>query len=252
MGRDWDFFWDELPEAMESNPAYKYRRRLIHGLLDLDAGTAPVRLLDIGCGDGSFVADVNRQWPEIAIAGLDDSQTGIEKSRQRVPGAAFFKLDLAAEDTGTVPELQGWATHVLCSEVLEHVDDPCALLQNIVPYMAPGAHLVVTLPGGPMSAFDHHVGHRKHYTANMLAEELHGTGFEIDQICCAGFPFHNLYRLAVLSRGDMVIADAHGATGGITGVLARVVMGVFHWLFYLNLTSTPFGWQIIARVHLPN
>lgn len=60
------------------------------------------------------------------------------------------------------------------------------------------------------------------------------------------------YRLAVLPRGDTVITDAHGATGGITGVLARVVMGVFHWLFHLNLPATPFGWQIIARVHLPH
>ena len=61
-------------------------------------------------------------------------------------------------------EWAGWATHAVCSEVLEHVDEPVVLLRNARSWLAPGCRLVVTVPGGPMSAFDRHIGHRRHFS----------------------------------------------------------------------------------------
>lgn len=248
---DWDQHWDELPEMMEINPAFMYRRRLIYWLLGLDRVTAPARVLDVGCGDGSLVESMKARWPEVDIAGMDLSQTGIELAQRRVPAAKFFRVDLTDPDATPPAELRDWATHAICAEVIEHVDDPRALLRGIMPYLAPGASLVLTVPGGPMSMFDHHVGHRKHYTRHVLAGELRDAGFEIDRICCAGFPFHNLYRLAVLMRRDAVIADAQGEGGDVSSVLAKAAFRVFNCLFNLNLPSTPFGWQIVARVRRP-
>ena len=40
----------------------------------------------------------------------------------------------------------------------------------------PPAPLVVTVPGGPMSAFDHHIGHRRHYDIPDLTALLEGRG----------------------------------------------------------------------------
>ncbi len=93
-----------------------------------------------------------------------------------------------------------------------------------------------------MSAFDRHIGHRRHYTKALLGQVLLEAGFEAGQVAAAGFPMFNLYRLAVLLRGGRLIEDA----GGAPGPLARTAMGLFRRLMRLTLTDTPWGWQIVA------
>jgi SAM-dependent methyltransferase len=159
-----------------------------------------------------------------------------------VPDGRFLVRDLLEADDAS-PELNGWATHAVCSEVLEHVDEPARLLKNALPYLAPDCRLVVTVPGGPMSAFDRHIGHRRHYRPHELRILLQRAGFEVDRVWGAGFPFFNLYRLVVILRGRRLIEDAEQAKPGRAAALA---MRVFDTLFRLNLQSSRWGWQTIA------
>jgi SAM-dependent methyltransferase len=171
----------------------------------------------------------------------------VEVAQQKVPSATFLQHDLLE---GGKPEerFRGWATHAVCSEVLEHVDDPVRLLSNVSPYLAPGCRLVVTVPGSPMSAFDRHIGHRRHYRPPELRRMLETAGFVVERATGAGFPFFNLYRLAVILRGRRLIEDAErGAAGGAV----RLGMRVFESLFRLNLASSPWGWQTIALARIP-
>ena len=85
--------------------------------------------------------------------------------------------------------------------MLEHVESRGALIRNAAPYMAPGCSLVVTVPGGPMSAFDRHIGHRRHFSPSDLRDLLRGAGFEIEMGGGRAFPFFNIYRLVVILRG---------------------------------------------------
>ena len=109
-------------------------------------------------------------------------------------------------------EFRGWATHAVCSEVLEHLDDPEAMLANVRPFLAPGCKLVITVPAGPRSAFDKHIGHRAHFTTTRLERTLRAAGLDVVDLRGAGFPFFNLYRLAVVLRGKKLIEDGadHG------------------------------------------
>jgi hypothetical protein len=132
--------------------------------------------------------------------------------------------------------------------VLEHVEDPEALLANTRAYLAPGCRLIVTVPGGPMSAFDRHIGHRRHFTAKSMGGLLEQAGFIVERSVRAGFPFFNLYRLIVLLRGERLVDDV--ARGGGTRP-ARLVMRIFGVLFRLNLTSSPWGWQVLAAARFP-
>ena len=90
-------------------------------------------------------------------------------------------------------EFTNWATHAVCSEVLEHVDDPVAFLKRARDYLAPGARLIVTVPGGPMSAFDRHIGHRQHFDRLKIRSMLEQAGYSVERTYLAGFPFFNLY-----------------------------------------------------------
>jgi hypothetical protein len=124
--------------------------------------------------------------------------------------------------------------------------DPETLLRNTIAYLAPGCLLIVTVPGGPMSAFDKHIGHRKHFDPEELRRVLERAGFEVERATGAGFPFFNLYRLVVMARGRRLVASEGGTSG-----LARLVLAVFGALFHLNLDSSRWGWQTVALARLP-
>jgi SAM-dependent methyltransferase len=246
QGDDWDRHWSDYADAAERNPAQRFRRRVVASLLGL--GDEPARVLDIGSGQGDFAAELMRRHPQVDLLGLEVSEAGNEIARRKVPAASFEQVDLL--QTQNLPsERRGWATHAVCSEVLEHVDRPDVLLANATAYMAPACRLVVTVPGGPMSAFDRHIGHRRHFTPDDLRTLLADAGFDVEIACGAGFPFFNLYRLVVIMRGKSLIDDVSSQDGNSGSRLARAVMAVFGVLLRLTRTHGRRGWQTIAVAH---
>lgn len=245
---DWDRHWRHYADSATTNPAEAYRRRLV--LRHLDLGDGEHRVLDIGSGQGDLVAELKRRHPKAEVVGLELSRQGVEVARAKVPEATFLEHDLLTPGTPS-PDLAGWATHAVCSEVLEHVDEPAALLTNARACLAPGCRLVVTVPGGPRSAFDRHIGHRRHYDRAALRQVLVQAGFEVGMVAAAGFPFFNLYRLAVVLRGERLIDDVAAGEEAPASGLAMAVMRVFGVLFAANLASSPWGWQIVARARVP-
>ena len=238
---EWDRHWRQFTGSAKLNPAQAFRRRLIIGLLDGCGAQGKTKILDIGCGSGDLLAAINKRYSESSLAGMDISPTGLAETRKKLPHATLAQWDLN-EPKVDPGELQGWATHAVCSEVLEHVDDPVKLLANAAAFMRTGCALVVTVPGGPLSAFDKHLGHRRHYTKETLTETLESAGFDVINMAAAGFPMFNLYKLVVIVRGKKLIADA----GGRPGFMARSVMALFRLLLPLSLSDSPHGWQIAA------
>jgi SAM-dependent methyltransferase len=238
---DWDTHWDNFADAAGHNPAQAYRRRLVLALLA--ARGTPQRYLDIGSGQGDLAAEVAGRWADAEIAGIELSARGVELAARKVPRGCFEQFDLLS---GQAPpgEFEAWATHATCSEVLEHVDEPEVFLTSARGWLAPGATLIITVPGGPMSAFDRHVGHRRHYTAGELTALLESTAFEVTDCGGAGFPFFNLYRRTVIARGERLVSDVD-ATSGVP-LLARTAMAVFNGLLAATPTRGRRGWQLYA------
>jgi 2-polyprenyl-3-methyl-5-hydroxy-6-metoxy-1,4-benzoquinol methylase len=244
---DWDRHWEDYAEAAATNPAQAYRRALVLRMLAADTRPRPMRILDIGSGTGDLAADIHRAFPSAELLGLDVSDAAVEHAKRKVPAATFVQRDLV-RGSGADPDHGGWATHAVCSEVLEHVVDPATLLANTRPYMAPGCSLIITVPGGPMSEFDRHIGHRRHFTPEAVRTVLEKAGFEVDRTDRAGFPFFNLYRITVLLRGKRLVEDVAGGTGSRA---ARAAMSLFGALFRLNTANSRWGWQILATARLP-
>jgi hypothetical protein len=189
-----------------------------------------------------MAAAVRAQLPRAEILGLELSQSGIEISRRKVADAEFIQCDLlkAAPSGGGQ---KGWATHAICSEVIEHVDDPATLLRNARPFMAENCRLVLTAPGGPMSAFDQHIGHRKHWNRADIEQLLLQAGFASEMVRGVGFPFFNLYRCLVILRGRKLITDV---SSGSSNPKARAAMTVFRRLIRPSVNSSQWGWQMVA------
>jgi SAM-dependent methyltransferase len=247
---DWDRHWDEYSDAASDNPAQDYRRQVIIDLLGLHGPGSGVRLLDIGSGQGDMALAIRAVAPEAEILGLELSESGVEISQRKVPDARFLQCNLL-EQTQAPDSERGWATHAVCSEVIEHVDDPAQLLRSAREYMHPSCVLVLTAPGGPMSTFDKHIGHRKHYRPDEIEDLLRKAGYAPEYAGRAGFPFFNLYRCVVILRGEKLIEDVGAQSNPSASRLARWAMATFHVLFRMNIKSSPWGWQMVAKARLP-
>jgi SAM-dependent methyltransferase len=246
---EWNRHWNAFGDATEQNPAQAYRRKLILDRLELDAATAPLRVLELGSGQGDLAREIRRRHPDAELLGIDVSQTGIEMARRKVPDGTFLCRDFAR--TLEVPStFQRWATHAVCSEVLEHVPEPLALLENLRWCLAPRARVVITVPAGPMSAFDRHIGHLRHFSLDVLGDLLETAGFETKGLERVGFPFFNLYRLMMVVGGRRLVRGV--ATPGPLPVVARSAVRAFSWLFRYNQPSGGPGWQLVATVREPD
>jgi SAM-dependent methyltransferase len=244
---DWDKHWLHFEESVEDNPAQAFRRRMVDRLLGpMESGA---RLVDIGSGQGDLAAYLTARHRSIAVLGVELSSTGVQTSQRKVPSATFVQRDLCDEQNPP-PAYTGWATHAVCSEVLEHVDEPVTLIRNALSYCESGCRLVVTVPGGPMSRLDHHIGHRQHYTPVKLRSLLESAGLTVDYVGSRGFPLFNLYRLAIVARGEKLISDVDSSGGKSVSLTARAAMRIFQSLLALPSPVPILGWQIVGTARV--
>lgn len=239
----WDRHWDAYEQSAALNPAQAYRRRLIFRALELEQTRGSIRLLEIGSGSGDLSREIEQRHPYVELVGIDASEVSVELARKKAAKSTFFRQDLGTPLA--LPErFRRWATHAVCSEVLEHLEDPSKALEHARAGLAPGARLVITVPSGPMSAFDRHIGHKRHFTPATLTRLLVEAGFEVESVHGAGFPFFNLYRLLVVLRGKKLVADA--SSDNALPASARAAMSAFSWLFRFNASRGRLGWQLVA------
>lgn len=95
-------------------------------------------LVDAGCGQGMlyrFLADRFERY-----IGIDVVNYG---QYQDAPGAEFHKADLSCERTA-LPDNS--ADFVCCLETIEHVENPRALMRELVRLAKPGGGIIVTTP----------------------------------------------------------------------------------------------------------
>lgn len=248
---DWDHHWDVYGEAAEDNPANDYRHSLILKLLGRPPAGSTV--LDIGSGQGQFALRLQGMYPDVAVWGVENSAEGIARSREHAAhrgiAAQFRQVDLL--QSTALADGQPLAEYGVCSEVLEHVNDPALLIRNARNLLAPCCRLVVTVPGGPRSAFDHHIGHVQHFTARKLDELLTEAGYEVRQVLRAGFPFFNLYKLAVIARGKKLISDVENRAPGEAMPAQSMAKAIFGFGMRHSWDNAPFGWQLAAVATVP-
>jgi 2-polyprenyl-3-methyl-5-hydroxy-6-metoxy-1,4-benzoquinol methylase len=251
---DWDAHWSNYGDTSgELNPANRMRERIILDLLGkVPAGST---IVDIGSGQGDLAFLLAEQHPGVRVLGVEYSSEGVARARRRATetgsGVSFLERNLLEEVTDA--DRSVGAQYAVCSEVLEHVDEPAVLLQNAAGFLASGCRLVITVPGGPRSAFDRHIGHRRHFTPALLANVIRDAGLEVVKTERAGFPFFNLYKLLVIARGEKLIADIERGDAADSGQssAARAVLVAIDRLLRFNAPPGPFGWQVVGIARKP-
>jgi SAM-dependent methyltransferase len=236
---DWDQHWTNFSASSDNSPTTRYRNRLCLRLLGIKGNGEGSKIVEIGSGTGIFARELLDRFPRAEYLGLELSETGVAAGKKQAPRGNFVQRNLL-EPGDSSSMIRFNATHALCCEVLEHVDEPATLLRNAAAYFAPGCKIIVTVPGGWLHDFYRHIGHRRHYKPEELRQLLTSAGMRVDKVYGVGFPFFNIYQMLVKWRGKRLVQDA--ADGG--SLLVRVGSAVFDALFRLNLMF--WGWQTIG------
>ena len=106
-----------------------------------DAGGGEGRVLDIGCGDGTFAARLAAQQGA-RVTGVDPSPAALERARAAHPGLDW----LAPTVEGALPLADASFDVVVCVYVLEHVADTQSLMSEARRVLVRGGLLAIAVP----------------------------------------------------------------------------------------------------------
>jgi glycosyltransferase involved in cell wall biosynthesis/SAM-dependent methyltransferase len=105
---------------------------------------APRRLLDIGCGSGTFGQAVKVLWPDAMVVGLEGDRDLLADAALRLDRALHVDLNTASPLAPVVAVAP--FDVIVCADVLEHTLNPDAVLAAAVPLLAADGYIAMSLP----------------------------------------------------------------------------------------------------------
>jgi len=182
--------------------------------------------LEAGCAQPYLLLELRKYGAR--LAGCDISETQINENKQRYPDIDFFYFDLSGKkDTAVAVKKYDM---VICSEVIEHIDDYKTAIENLCSLS--DRYLLLTVPAGKVYQSDISVGHFRHFTEKMLEEELALHGFETVMSKRWGFPMQSLYRFLINLVGSDTINDAF--LNKEYGFFKKVFCNMLYAIFFIN------------------
>lgn len=234
----YDEFWQSCPDFSRYNPGVLHRRRAILKRLQSISFRS---FLDVGCGDGELIVWLReRLAPEIAVTGVDLSSETISRNEVRHPHARFEVLNIEHQ------HLDRTFDAVICTEVIEHLDDRTAALGHLAAMVSPGGHLIVTCPSGKVHATERHFGHISHPTPAELRGLVAQCGLELVSLENWGFPLYTSLKYLTNLRPEWALRSFGQ---GRYGTSARLISQALYLVNFLNLPTADGGCQqfLVAR-----
>jgi len=150
------------------------------------------RILDIGCGQGRHICEAVRSRNVIA-AGADITLDNVIKTRNKLMlhkklGETNGRWQLSVSDISNLPFRDRYFDTVICSEVLEHLQDHKRAVSELKRVLKPGKTFAVSVPrylpericwalSREYRTFDN--GHVRIYTKKALTDLIESCGFKM-------------------------------------------------------------------------
>lgn len=237
----YDEFWQSCPDFSRYNPGALHRRRAIVRLLSRCNYRS---LLDAGCGNGELLLFLRAFVPEgVELWGADLSSETVRENAERHPYATFSVLNLEEK------ALDRQFGVVICTEVVEHLDDRPRAIENLAKMVEPGGHLIITCPTAKVHATEKHFGHISHPTPSELERDLRRAGMEVDELENWGFPLYTAMKYATNVRPDWALKNF---AAGEYSPTAKLVSKALYYANFLNLPSSRHGCQLFVLARRPS
>jgi 2-polyprenyl-3-methyl-5-hydroxy-6-metoxy-1,4-benzoquinol methylase len=126
--------WEVLPEGLEPSDFELRKRFLLAGV------PRGARVLDVGCGEGVFTAELSGAGAE--VVGIDVAEEPLRRARARHPELDLRLVD--GEAAWSLPDAE--FDVVWAGEVIEHVADTARWLSEVRRVLRPHGTLLLTTP----------------------------------------------------------------------------------------------------------
>lgn len=173
-------------------------------------------VVDIGCGAGNIVRAIAESRPDLRVHGVDVSGAALETARKAAP-----ELDFQLAPAESLPFQDRSMSAVVMLDVLEHVENPAAVLHEIHRVLRPGGvfHIVLPLEVQPWTFYRlvtrmgwkaklHHCGHIQQFDARRFEAMAAAEGLPARDV---HWSFHWLYSLVDI--GYFSFLDVRGPMG---------------------------------------
>jgi len=222
---------------------FKGRCRILEVLLrQITRSLQPgYRVLEVGCGNGSMLATLQRVCPKGEVIGMDLHLEGLRRARSRT----------------TCPLVQGSLNHspfggkftvVGMFDVLEHISDERSALLSVYDLLLPDGLFILMVPAhmSLWSHFDVEADHCRRYSVSYLCRCLSSAGFEVEYLTQF---FGILYPLIWLMRRIRGVCRPEADGGEVAGGAAVVSreLGFASWANELLLWLLCGELPLIAR-----
>lgn len=121
-------------------------------------------VLDVGCGEGFTLNKLKKNNIGKKYLGIDYSKTAIEIGKRLYP-----ELDLKTGDIYKLEFKDNSFDLVICSEVLEHLENPLKALKELI--RVSGKYILLSVPNEPLfqlfnfTQWGKDIGHINHWTS---------------------------------------------------------------------------------------
>lgn len=207
-------------------PLFFHRKRIIQRIIKkIKNNLLTGRVLEIGCGDGSllslFQGNTNKLY------GCDISENAIQLAKKKFGDIAIFNIgDIIRLDSLPGGEFDC----IICSEVLEHIENDELAIENLYHKLKKGGYLIVTVPHIkkywlPLDWVD---GHVRRYEKAELRKKMAKFGFTICEIKTWGYPLLHLYYKVVLKNVQERLVVKIVKKSELKRILSFILRSIFY------------------------
>ena len=214
-------------------------------------------IAELGIGTGDPVADVGTSSGTNLILLRDMGFTrvaGVDPSTEAIHYCASRGLPPVRQGTAeAMPFDSGSLALVLATDVLEHVEDDVRALREFARVLAPGGHLVVTVPAFPSlwGLQDDVSCHLRRYRRAQLISRAEAAGLEVEE--CYYFNYLLFVPIWVARQAIKLFKPRISSENQIN---SRLINAVLLRIFALDVRTArwlkpPFGVSLLLRARRP-
>lgn len=215
----------------KNKPVYIYRQKSFGLFKKLNPEGRPLKLLDIGCDDGTFALRLKSLGYD--VTGLEISRAGVAQTRKK--GIKAF----VGSAEKSFPVAKGSFDAAYAGDIIEHLYDTDFFIEEVMTALKQGGIFVVTTPnlaslsnrvrlllgklpiGSEIRLGRDNAGHIRNYTFPALEQQLREHNFSIVKKLSSNIIFPVKYNIPLLRGLAIKLGDYATKIGSHIIIMAR-------------------------------